>query len=83
MSEIKDQLSVITAFQKVFNSDDGKVVLDYLSRYCSFKAPMFNGDANQLIFNEGKRNVFLFIQSYINSDPKQLEKMLEGQSEDQ
>lgn len=82
MSNVKDQLAVITTFQKVFNTDDGKVVLDYLSRYCSFQTPMFNGDANQLIFNEGKRNVFLFIQSYINSDPKKLEEMLKGQSED-
>ena len=82
MNNVKDQLSVLTTFQKVFNSEDGKVVLDYLSRYCNFQNPMFNGDANQLIFNEGKRNVFLFIQSYINSDPKKLEEMLKGQSED-
>ena len=82
MSDIKNQLTVITSFQKVFNSDEGKVVLDYLSRYCSFQNPMFNEDANQLIFNEGKRNVFLFIQSYINSDPKKLEQMLKGQSEE-
>ena len=82
MNKVKDQITVITTFQKVFNSDEGKVVLDYLSRYCSFQAPMFNGDANQLIFNEGKRNVFLFIQSYINSDPTKLEQMLKGQSEE-
>lgn len=80
--DIKDQVKRVEAFKQVFNSENGKLILEDLSRFCYAKGSTYSGNPHDMVFNEGKRNVYLYVNSIINIDPKTLEEMLKGQSEE-
>lgn len=82
MSTIKEKARIINAYKEMFQTEAGKLILEDLSRICHFKANLFTGDATRTVYNEGMRNVYLYINSVINVDPKAVEEMAKGQSED-
>ena len=79
---MSDKIATIHAYKRFVQGEDGKLILSDLERFCHFKSSTYTGDAQRMIYNEGMRNVFLYINSLINVDPKALEMMAEGQSED-
>jgi hypothetical protein len=48
---------------RVFNTDDGKLVLQDLRQRCFSYLPSFNPNAHIMAFNEGMRAVVLNIES--------------------
>ena len=69
----KKRAELALMYKKVFNSDAGKVVLDDLMKHCRFKYPLIDPntfDTNRTFFNEGARNVFIFIMSNIEREVK-------------
>lgn len=57
-----------TAYQKVFTSDAGKIVLDNLEKFCGYNSPSVNEQSPnelQTFYNEGKRRVILRIHSFL------------------
>ena len=68
------QAKKVEAFKRCFNTPDGKIVLSDLAKECGILNNSYNGDTDDLLFNEGKRNVLLYILSIVNVDlPKLLE----------
>lgn len=58
-------------YQIAFGSNEGKAVLEDLSRRCFANNTTYvPGDANASHVNEGTRSVFLFIQNMINYKEK-------------
>lgn len=80
------QAKKVEAFKKCFDSEEGKIVLNELVRECGFLRNSYRGNTDELVFNEGKRNVLLFILSIINVDLPTLldtlEKGRQSQGED-
>lgn len=50
-------------YRAAFSTVAGQRVLDDLSKRCFVRQSTFKGDCNITIFNEGKRAVFLHIQT--------------------
>lgn len=80
--DIKDQIKRVNAYKQLADTDFGKLILEDLSRFCYAKGSTYSGNAHDMVFNEGKRNVYLYVNSIINIDPKALEEMYKGQSEE-
>lgn len=56
------------AYKRLFQTDDGKLVLEDLERFCGFHNTSVSEqspDAYQTFFNEGKRRVYLRINGFI------------------
>lgn len=79
---LDDQLKRVNAYKRFAESEDGKLILEDLSRFCYAKGSTYAGNAHDMVFNEGKRNVHLYMNSIINIDPKTIEEMIKGQSEE-
>jgi hypothetical protein len=79
--QIIAQTRKVEAYKKVFGTDEGKLVLKELAAFCHMTNPTFTGDVNQTVFNEGKRNVYLYINHFINVDLNALITSAERQSE--
>lgn len=54
------------AYQKTFNNPMGKEVLRDLSILCAPMKTSFSRDALEMAYREGRREVWLRIQTYLN-----------------
>jgi len=61
-----DQLKA--AYKFVFDTDDGRRVLADLRRRCHAHTSTFSTNANETFFNEGQRQVVLFIEDMLSAD---------------
>jgi hypothetical protein len=62
------QEEIIKCYKRVFASDDGKVILSDLASRFKMLSCSFMGNINETVFNEGQRNVVLFMLNMINTD---------------
>ncbi len=63
------------AFQRLFASEDGEIVLSYLSRTCFENRPTYvPGDTHESAFREGVRGVILRIRSLLKEEKPKQEK---------
>lgn len=80
---IRDRLNLIGAYQRVFDTPDGKVVLAHLMREgFVVKSTFVAGDSHQTAMNEGSRRLVLSILRIVNKDQKQLLEQLEKEIQD-
>ena len=57
---------LVISYKQVFNSDNGKKVLDDLERRCSYHTTTHvKGDSHESAFLEGTRSVILFIKNML------------------
>lgn len=68
---------LVNAYKTVFNSDQGQVVLWDLMKNANLLCKQYAGDVNELLLNEGKRELVLLILAKINTDPSDLIKRME------
>jgi hypothetical protein len=67
----------------VFAGPSGQIVLADLMRASGIGASSFAGDPHRTAFNEGQRNVAIYLIRMINSDPDAAARMLRsGDTED-
>lgn len=68
--ELEAQLAKIKAFKIVFESEDGKKVLDYLKDVCFYTRPTINVSDKEDLFKyrEGRRSVVLEIDDILKID---------------
>lgn len=64
------------AYQKVFNSEEGKIILKDLMKRCYLKDTTYDGDQNAMMFREGTRSVVLHIFTQLKTDISILEKLM-------
>lgn len=79
----KEKNIVIYAYQRLFKTEDGQIVLKDLMRSCHFDQPSFDPDPYRTAFNEGERHLLLRILKTINSDPEQLLQLIKDNQEKQ
>lgn len=73
----KKQISLLQAYQDVFSSREGHIILQDLMKNHHVKGSSFNPDPYVTAFNEGERNVVLRILTKLNIDMKELQKRME------
>ena len=74
------KVELAKAYKKVFDSEEGKLVLNDLIRVGGILRNSYRKDTNDFLINEGKRNVVLYILANNNIDLKALLDMVERQS---
>lgn len=63
----KDLEQLMIAYKQVFESDNGKKVLEDLEKRCSYHSTThIKGDSHESAFLEGTRSVVLFIKNMLN-----------------
>ena len=63
----KDLEQLNIAYKQVFESDNGKKVLEDLEKRCSYHSTThIKGDSHESAFLEGTRSVVLFIKNMLN-----------------
>lgn len=75
---LKEKIKLARAYKEFFSSSYGKTVLEDLMRECHFISHTMSKDSHETAFNEGKRNVFLYIFRNINVDLDQMLKLIES-----
>ena len=58
-------------YRMIFESDDGQIILDDLSRRFGLYRTSFVPDSNEMAFREGQRDVLLFLHSILRDEPKE------------
>ncbi|HPB93859.1 MAG TPA: hypothetical protein P5033_09765 [Anaerohalosphaeraceae bacterium] len=59
------------AYQQIFNTDEGKLVLDDLEKFTGFKIPASDGgnlNALGLAYRAGKRDVYIRIRQFLEME---------------
>lgn len=73
----------IQAYKDTFSTESGKVVLADLERMFYMSSPMYKSDkVNDLIYNEGMRNVILYVKQVMNQDMESFKKDLSTMEND-
>ncbi len=67
-NEERREKQLRAAYQYFFATDQGKMILDDLANRFCFVAPTFNGDATEAVFNEGGRNVVLYVLGMVKNE---------------
>lgn len=67
---------IIYAYKRLFDSEDGKIVLKDLARSCRLDQSSFSSDPYETAFNEGERHVVLRILKTIEADPEKLLQLI-------
>ena len=63
VKELKD------AYKRIFNSDEGKIIISDLEKRCHFLSTTnVKGDSHESAYMEGQRSVLLFIKSMLQND---------------
>ena len=60
---------------KTFSSEEGKRVLKSLEESCLFKTTTFSKDPLEMAYHEGMRSVYLHINTIIEMDIEELERL--------
>ena len=68
-------------YQNVFESPDGKKVLEDLSRTTFMNKTTFNDNELRMAFNEGQRSVILHIHSMMKIDIERTAELLNKQQQ--
>lgn len=82
MSKKFESVDVAIKYQRLFDCEDGQVVLDDLMKTGNFMDASYVSDSHAMAFNEGMRYVVTRILQMINTDPEKLRKMIEKQHKD-
>ena len=70
----------IRAYKRVFDSEDGKKVLQDLMKSCHVFTSTMDANPNETAYKEGERSVVLRIMRTLKIDPSEIEKFTGGQS---
>ena len=77
----KKAKETILAYQRLFDTADGKIVLKDLMKSCGFNATIVGQDSHETYFNEGARSVVLRINQNCNTSVDALNEMIKSMEE--
>lgn len=76
---LRRRSELVEAYRAVFESPQGEVVLEHLTKTCHLFEPTFiAGDTHQSALREGERRVVLSILKMIGTDLGKLQQMMES-----
>lgn len=73
--------AIIRAYKRLFDSDDGKVVLQDLAKSCNFSLSSFDSDPYRTAYNEGVRSVILRLFDILDTDLEIIIQLLKREKE--
>ncbi len=76
-SQTKARLRKADTFQRLFESNDGKLVLYDLMRHFHFMRSSYDKDPLAMAFKEVERNVLLYIMSALKVDIEEAKQYIE------
>lgn len=79
IQEIKERKQL---YQNVFESPDGKKVLEEISRYAFVHKTTYNDNPHRMAFNEGQRSILLHIQSMMKIDIDRTSELIKKQQKE-
>ena len=82
MKEMWRRFKVLKAYKDLFSTPNGQLVLADLMKECGVVKSSYRGNPDDLLFNEGKRIIGLYVLANTNVDLSALTKMLERQSQE-
>ena len=65
-----DPKDLRATYKSIFESEDGQIILEDLSRRFGVYRTSFVPDSNETAFREGQRDVLLFLHSTLRDEPK-------------
>ena len=65
------------AYRRVFESEDGKIILAHLAKYTGVTQNKFHPDHRIAAFHEGMRAVWIQIVKLLASDERQFQKRIQ------
>lgn len=81
ISPAKRQANLLSAYQNIFKSPDGELVLKDLMRTHGILSNIFKGDVNNMLISEGERNVVLRILSILKIDMNAIYERIDRETE--
>jgi len=76
-----DQVAVTQAYQRVFNTDDGELVLRDLAKASGFMANSFTTDPLEMAFNNGNRDLFIRIITTLGVDTLKMIELIKEENQ--
>jgi hypothetical protein len=70
--------SIVRAYRVVFNSPDGRIVLQHLAEFCRAAESCFHADPRLHAMLEGRREVFLRIHHFAKLSDDEVVQMVAG-----
>jgi hypothetical protein len=67
--------ATLSAYRRLFSTDDGKTVLKDLMQSCHFLSSSAGKDANETYYNEGMRSVVLRLMNTSKLSTEQIERL--------
>ncbi len=81
-SDLASKIVRSEILQKVFSGTNGEKALEVLDVLAGYKDDVFDADPYRHAYNAGVRSVITFIHKAIESDMKQIRKMLKQKSQE-
>ena len=77
MTKLKQLFTRKSNYRTVFESEEGKVVLADLYKFCGLDRPSYvENSSDRTAYNEGMKRVALRIKGILNQDEEQLKQLL-------
>jgi len=80
---LRKQIDLLNCYKRVFETDDGKKVLnDLIKKSCFLMSTHVPGDPYSSANNEGKREIVLYILKVLETKPEMLRERIEQVKEE-
>lgn len=79
LEQLRRSKERVGAYKVIFSTEKGKMVLADLAEEACFHRPLYSRhgiNPNEILVNEGKRALFLYILSLLEMDFSEIEKVL-------
>lgn len=80
--DVKDS-EKFKAYQRLFNTNDGKIVLDDLKRISGLENALYDKDANRLYYLEGRRSIVCDIKEVVELSNDRMNQLLEAEKQEE
>lgn len=78
---LSDRLHLVKAYQSIFNTPDGEIVIRHLMRECGLLKPKITTDTNILLIRQGEQRIVLSMLRIIGKDQHSITKMIQESME--
>lgn len=81
-SHVESYAELMSAYQNIFKSPEGELVLKDLMSTHGILSNIYSGDVNQMLIREGERNTILRILSILKIDINSIYERIDRETKD-